>query len=362
MSLHPLIELSVDREVKQAKGFKAVAAQHTGETLETLYQQETASAPLRSERGKKYLGVKTGRIPTKPQAGKDDRHAAMALGAWGESAGETLELPSGESIQIIDALVPLRTAAPDRAKGDDDPNKGVEDIDLVGILSDDRLAVVRVKYLAPDGTRGGAGDTPLRALLSGLAQVAMVDADRAALKSEIEEKTGRVINDEAPALLIVASPRYWEICRKREAQKGAAWIRELERLGREMAVQIGVEVFYLGLELSGSPAWAYEAEGPQLAEAPPRLVAAWPAGAGKLKPKPKSRAKKASAEEVLVEADPSRPPRAYGIAESFEPGDTVIHSKFGNGVVQSRLGPGKISVLFGEESKLLIHERVPAAR
>ncbi|MEE3327895.1 MAG: hypothetical protein VX252_11215 [Myxococcota bacterium] len=361
MSLHPLIELSVDREVKQAKGFKAVAAQHTGETLELLYQQETSAAPGRSGLGKKYLGVKTGRIPKAPQAGKDDRHAAMAIGSWAEVAGETIEMPSGQTIQVIDALVPLRTAAPDRAKGDDDPNKGVEDVDLLGILSDDRLAVVRVKYLAPDATRGGAGDTPLRALLSGLAQVAMVDADRAAIKSEIEAKTGRVINDEAPALLIIASPRYWEICRKREAQKGAAWIRELERLGREMAVQIGVEVFYLGLELSGSPAWSYEEEGPQLSDAP-RLVAAWPAGAGKLKPKPKSRAKKAAAEDAIIEADPTRPPKAYSIADRFEPGDTVVHPKFGNGVVQANAGPGKISVLFGEESKLLIHERVPAAR
>ena len=360
MSLHPLIELSVDREVKQAKGFKSVAAQHTGETLEALYQQETSAAPMRSEQGKKYLGVKTGRIPKAPQAGKDDRHAAMAIGAWAEMAGETLELPSGETLQIVDALVPLRTKAPDRAKGDDDPNKGVEDIDLVGVLSDDRLAVVRVKYLAPEATRGGAGDTPLRALLSGLAQTAMVDADRAALKSEIEAKTGRVINEEAPALMIIASPRYWEICRKREAQKGAGWIREIERLGREMAVQIGVEVFYLGLALTGTPAWSYEEDGPQLAETP-RLLPAWPAGAGKLKPKPKSRAKKQAAEDVIVEADPTRPPKTYSINESFEPGDTVVHPKFGNGVVQAQLGPGKISVLFGEESKLLIHERAPAA-
>ncbi len=361
MSLHPLIELSVDREVKQAKGFKAVAAQHTGETLELLYQKEISSAPKRSERGKKYLGVNTGRIPKAPQAGKDDRHAAMAIGAWAEAMGESIQLPSGDVIQIVDSLVPLRTAAPDRAKGDEDPNKGVDDIDLLGVLPDDRVAVVRVKYLAPDATRGGAGDTPLRALLSGLAQVAMVDADRPALRAEIEAKTGRVINEEAPALLIVASPRYWEICRKREAQKGAAWIREIERLGREMAVQIGVEVFYVGLELPGSPAWSYEEDGPKLTEAP-RLVVAWPAGAGKLKPKPKSRSKKLSAEDVLVEADPSRPPRPYSIADSFEPGDTVIHSKFGNGVVQANLGPGKISVLFGEESKLLIHERVPAER
>ncbi|MAI77568.1 MAG: hypothetical protein CL917_01360 [Deltaproteobacteria bacterium] len=357
MSLHPLIELSVDREVKQAKGFKAVAAQQTGETLEALYQKELESAPKRSEQGKKYLDVRTGRIPKAPQSGKDDRHAAMALGAWANLAAETVSLPSGETLQIIDSLVPLRTAAPDRAKGDADPNKGVEDLDLLGVLSDDRLAVVRVKYLDAEATRGGAGDTPLRALLSGLAQVAMVDADRAALRAEIEAKTGRVINDEAPALCIVASPRYWEICRKREAQKGAGWIRELERLGREMAVQIGVEVFYLGLELSGSPAWTYEEEGPQITESP-KLLPAWPAGAGKLKPKPKSRAKKASAEDVILEADPTRAPKSYSISEIFEPGDTLVHPKFGSGVVQARLGPGKISVLFGEESKLLIHERV----
>ena len=84
-----------------------------------------------------------------------------------------------------------------------------------------------------------------------------------------------------------------------------------------MAVQIGVEVFYLGLELSGSPAWTYVEEGPELAEAPPRLVVAWPAGAGKLKPKPKSRGKKASAEDVIVEADPSRPPRGLWYCGEF---------------------------------------------
>ena len=283
----------------------------------------------------------------------------MALGAWGKQAGEPIELSSGQQIEIVDSLVPLRIAAPDRSKGDADPNKGVEDADLLAVLSDDRLVVVRVKYLAPEATRGGAGDTPLRALLSGLAQVAMVDADRPALREEIESQTGRVINDEAPALLIAASPRYWEICRKREAQKGAAWIRELERLGREMSSQIGVEVFYQALELPGSPAWVYEEEGPQLSDTP-RLAQAWPAGAGKLKPKPKSRAKKLSAADVILEADPSRPPKSYAITESYEPGDTVVHPKFGNGVVQAKPGPGKISVLFGDDSKLLVHERAPA--
>ena len=57
---------------------------------------------------------------------------------------------------------------------------------------------------------------------------------------------------------------YWEICRKREAQKGAGWIRELERIGREVAQVIGVEVIYLGLDVPGEPAWKYGEAGPEL--------------------------------------------------------------------------------------------------
>jgi len=286
-----LIELARDREVKQAKGFKAVAAELNGEILEAKYQQEVASAPKRHDADKKYLGVRTGRIPTGPQAGKDGRHLGMAIAAWTKANDGVIELPNGDKLEVVDSLVPLRTAAPEKAKGDADPNKGVEDVDLLTLLPDDRVAVVCLKYLAPDASRGGAGDTPLRTLLEGLAQTAMVDANRTALREEIQASTGRATSEEAPALIIAASPRYWEICRKREAQKGAAWIRELERLGREIAPQIGVEVFYYAIDLQGDPPWQYAEDGPILVGAPD-MGPAWEAGAGKLKPKPKSRAKK----------------------------------------------------------------------
>jgi hypothetical protein len=354
--LHPLIALSTDARVKQAKGFRNAAAELSGEKLDELYQVEVANAPRRHEAGKKYLGVRTGRTPTGPQAGKDDRHLALAIHAWSKAGGDAIELPSGDKLTVVDCLVPLRTAAPDRAKGDADPNKGVEDIDLLALLPDERPAVVRTKFLAPDATRGGAGDTPLRALLSGLAQAAMLDANREAVRAEIEQATGRTTSDEAPALIIAASPRYWEICRKREAQKGAGWIRELERLGREIAEQIGVEVFFLGLAVGADPAWTYEDDGPLLA-APPDLRPAWEVGAGKLKPRPKSRPKKADAAPAVVEADPARPPRDYRTSDSYAPGDTIVHPQLGTGIVQSVAGRGKIAVLFGEETKLLVHER-----
>lgn len=360
MSLHPLIELSTDREVKQAKGFKAAAAELNGEKLEALYQQEVANAPRRHDEDKKHLDVKTGRVPTGRQSGKDDRHLALAVAAWARSTGEGIEMPSGDKLEIIDSTVPLRTAAPDRAKGDDDPNKGVEDIDLLALLHDDRLGIISCKFLAPDATRGGAGDTPLRALLEGLAQAAMCDANRAVLTAEIQESTGRTISDEAPALILAASPKYWELCRKREAQKGAGWIRELERLGRETAEQIGVEVFFVAIELEGNPGWEYQDDGPIL-DAAPDLSAAWEIGAGKLKPKPKSRSKKSDPAAELVEADLSREPRNYAITDSYDPGDRIVHPNLGTGVVQGVTGRGKISVLFGEDAKLLVHERQPRA-
>ncbi len=357
MSLHPLIDLTRDRQVRQAKGFRLSAAELTGEILEAHYQREVENAPKRHEAEKKYLGVRNARIPNARQAGRDDRHLALALAAWSQGeAGAGVDLPSGGRLDVIDSLVPLRTAAPDKARGDSDPNKGVDDIDLLGQLVDDRLAVVCLKHLSPGATRGGAGDTPLRALLAGLAQAAMVDANRSALRVEVEQATGRAISDEAPALLLAATPRYWEICRKREAQKGAGWIRELERLAREIAEQIGVEVSYLGIGLEGDPGWVYREDGPVLEQAP-SLAPAWPAGAGKLKPKPKSKPKKSDSPAEIVEADPSRAPRAYAGTESYQPGDRIEHVQLGTGVVQGVMGPGKISVLFGAEMKLLVHER-----
>ncbi len=354
MGLHPLIELSDDREVRQAKGFRAVATELTGAKLEADYKAEVANAPRRDAEGKKHLGQKNVRIPSGPQKGKDDRHLALATNAFIAGGGASPEMPNGDELTIVDATVPLRTAAPDKDKGDADPNKGVDDIDLLGLLPDGRPAVVCIRYLAPDATRGGAGDTPLRALLRGLAQAAMVDANAEAFRAEIEEKTGRKTGEEAPALILAGAPRYWELCRKREAQKGAAWIREMERLGREISEQIGVEVFFVAWDLDGNPPWSYGENGPVL-DAPFGFKAAWESGAGKLKPKPK--AKKAAPTVEIVEADPSKPPRPYNMRESYESGDTIEHPTLGTGVVQGITGRGKISVRFGEETKPLIHER-----
>ncbi len=364
MSLHPIITLVNDRDVKQAKGFRLAAEKLTGASLEADYKTECANSPIRAEEGLTHLGVRVGRKAKGRQHGRDERHLAEAIGRSAKEARDAggadpltlIELPTGESVAIVDHMVPIKTAAPDKEKGDHDPNAGIEDLPLLALIADDRPAVIVLKFLEADATRSGAGDTPLRLMLQGIAHAAAIDANKDAFRKEIAEVTGNTTGGEAPAVIIAASPRYWELCRKREAQKGAGWIRECERIARELGETVGTEIIFVGLTTDGELGWDYDDEGPKLTGAV-NFEKAWETGAGKLKPKPKP--KKIDPADAIIEADMTKDIRKYSIRDSYEPGERIDHKTLGEGVVQGVTGRGKIAVLFGEdkEKKLLIHER-----
>lgn len=358
LSQHPLIDLANNREVKQATGFKKIAAELRGEKLAELYQQEIANAPRRADAGKKFFVGHNSKLASVRRPGRDAEHVSIALTANCRSAGDGLRLPDDQGVlQLVHALVPLKSAQPDKERGDDDPNLGVDRIDMLGVGPESRMAVVSVRFLAPDAKRVGVGDTPLRALLEGLANCAIASANREALQSEVTERGGAEMVDEPPILYVLGSKRYWELCRKREAQKGAVWIRELQRLATEIERDIGVTVRYLGFSLQGDPGWNY-ADGSPTLDGRPEITASWESTAGKVKPKPRPRAKKIDPADIIVEADLSRPVRRYAITEAFEAGDRIDHPTLGSGVVQGGAGRGKINVLFGEKRSLLVHERV----
>jgi hypothetical protein len=56
---------------------------------------------------------------------------------------------------------------------------------------------------------------------------------------------------------------------------------------------------------------------------------------------------------TAVEADLTKPTQPYHVSGRYEPGDRIDHPKFGTGVVQSALAPGKIEVSFPEGRKVL---------
>ena len=107
MSQHPLVTLSNDRDVKQAKGFRLAAEKLSGASLEADYQAEVASAPRRSAEGLAHLGIRVGRRAKQRQNGRDEKHLAEAIARGARAEGATpLELPSGDPLTIVDHCVP----------------------------------------------------------------------------------------------------------------------------------------------------------------------------------------------------------------------------------------------------------------
>jgi hypothetical protein len=338
---HPLVELAADPRVRRASDFRALAAGLKGAELALAFEQEVRAAPRREEAGRKHFVAYSRRLAGERRPARDGEHLALALVEHCRRAGSGIALPDGKgSLDPIAAQVPF------------DPGRA----DLLGLAAGDRLAVAQIRYVAPDAPRAGTGDTPLAAALEALARAAVASANRATLSVEIAGACGRTPADSPACAAVIGSPRSWELCRRREAQKGAAWIHELERIARELEEASGISLYFLAVRLEGNPGWSYPEAWPVL-DAPPRLQPAWETSAGRVRPKPPPRPKPGAPVEVRVEADLSRPVRGYAASESYAAGDRIAHPKLGLGVVQGAAGTGKISVFFDDRKVLLVHGR-----
>jgi hypothetical protein len=336
-----LLDLAADPRVRRAADFRAVAAGLTGADLAQAFEHAQRAAAGAAEGGRKCFVAYNRRLASGRRPPRDGEHLSLALADHARRAGHGLALPDGKgSLDPVAAQVVLPTGR----------------VDLLGLGPDERLAVVQIRYLSPGAARAGTGETPLEATLEALARAAVASACSGALAGEVAEACGRVVGEAPPLVAVLASPRYWELCRRREAQKGAAWIHELERLARELEEASGIRLLFLGCRLEGDPGWSYP-EGWPVLDAAPRLVPAWEPTAGRLRPKAPPRPKPGAPVEVRVEADLARPVRGYAASERYVAGDRISHPKLGLGVVQSQAGAGKISVLFEDRKVVLVHGR-----
>lgn len=354
MSQHPLLDLVSDPKVRRASDFRAVAAGLTGAQLFEAFEQEVRAAPRRHAGGRKHFVAYSRRLAAERKPARDREHLSLALLDHCRRTGSGLALPDGQgAFEAVAAQVALQASGEAQEEG---RRVDVGRIDLLGLGPDDRLAIAQVRYLAPGATRAGTGDTPLAAALEALARAAVATANRAELAAEIADAGGRPVAELPPLVAVIGSPRYWELCRRREAQKGAAWIQQLERLARELEEAGGIPLLFLGCRLDGDPGWSYP-EGTPVLDAPPRLAPAWEASAGRVRPKPPPRPKVGAPAEVRVEADLSRPIRDYSVSEKYAAGDRIAHAKLGLGVVQAIVGSGKMSVLFDDRKVVLVQDR-----
>ena len=225
---HPLIELAADKDVRQAAVFRARAASSTGAQLAEAYEQEKRNAPRLHEAGKRYLAVRGGKPATERRRSKDEEHAGAALVRYGLARGDGLPLPD-DVAAAAPARVrgarqdgPRRRARRPRASAASTcsprpPTTGWRWSSCACSSRPRRAAASAIHRCARCSRRSRCARSPTRTARA-------AQRDRGALRPQRSRTRRR-------CCVLAASPVYWKLCRRREAQRGAGWIREMERLG-----------------------------------------------------------------------------------------------------------------------------------
>lgn len=133
-------------------------------------------------------------------------------------------------IRLLDYQLPLK------ARRDD---HGVGKVDLLGITEGARLSLLELKV------GGQSPDTPLRAVVEGLAYCAMVQANLPNLSGEIHQTFGLTPTEDPLILLVIAPEDYWDGCRDNPVTEG--WESMMLALSERIKQATHVEVEFLEL-------------------------------------------------------------------------------------------------------------------
>jgi len=191
-----LVELYNCKVVQNLTQFARAAQELDVSNLAQKYKELMEVAPRRQERRKKYFVGHEVFLGGKKKSNRKEEHLAGAL--FNEcQKGKRFLLPGNRGLNIIDYQFPLK------ARQDD---KGVGKIDLFGVIDDETPCVVELKV---DQDGGNRSDSPLRALLEGLAYCALVEANQKYIWEEAKNKFGIKLKGVQPHLMILAPEGYW---------------------------------------------------------------------------------------------------------------------------------------------------------
>ena len=173
----------------------------------------------------------------------------MAVALYNASrAGKIFTLPDGRRLEILDYQTPLKARRNDA---------GIGKIDLFGCLAGTQPCVIELKVSRPDNA---LADTPLRAVLEGLAYCAIAEANGTDVAAEALKFFDRRLRIGRPTLLVMAPSDYWLAYLGND--RIGDWLPVitdfLERLQKALSIQIElISLIDSGFEmgLDGKPAY-----------------------------------------------------------------------------------------------------------
>lgn len=228
---HPLVIRSQSPDVTAVSRFAQAAAEMSRAELVGWYRQEVSAAPKRAARGKSYFVGHDGIADTGCHTNRAEEHLAIALfNAYGPSTAG-LPLPDGEGLSILDYQFPLKASRSD---------PGIGKVDLLGVFSSGRVCVIELKRMS-----SGTPETPLRALLEGLAYAAVIQANLETIAAETRVLFEIPISHQAPAVMVMAPQPYWNYFERTRA--AGPWRDAMEKLKTDIAATLDVPIHFLGL-------------------------------------------------------------------------------------------------------------------
>lgn len=195
MHAEDLIRLQRCRAVNRISQFAEVAGTLAAdvEQLAHLYENLKRVAPRRHAARKRYLSARRNGVTFSGEASnRREEHRAVALRNASHD-GVAFVLPDGRPLAIIDYQMPLKARQGDR---------GVGKVDLFALVDGRLPCVIELKV-----ARKSRPDTPLRALLEGLAYCAIVEANARDIASEFPGQPAW--SALRPTLVVMAPDDYW---------------------------------------------------------------------------------------------------------------------------------------------------------
>jgi len=223
-----LVSLANSRDVVRISLFAETAEQMDVGDLVLRYERQRESAPSRALVGKRYFVGHRGVTSSSGTTNRIEEHLAVALANL-----EVLKIGTARTVRILDYQVPLKAAQSDA---------GIGKIDLLGCRPDGRLEVIELKV---ERSAGVMGETPLRALLEGLAYAAIVHANEATFTEEAAA-LGLTARADPPAVTVAAPTPFWQ--RWTEHRSAERWVPAIDRLISDIreALQLEVSLVDLG--------------------------------------------------------------------------------------------------------------------
>lgn len=191
-----LVDLYNYPPVNSVSKFSGVIQELDVADLVQKYKSLLEIAPRRHERGKEYFVGHELFLGGKKKSNRKEEHLAGALFNECQN-GKRFLLPDKRKLKFIDYQFPLKARQND---------KGFGKVDLIGVINDEIPCVIELKV---DQKGGGKADTPLRALLEGLAYCALVESNKKEIWKEAQEKFGFEFKGPRPHLMILAPVGYW---------------------------------------------------------------------------------------------------------------------------------------------------------